>query len=211
MGGCDTKTGGRGIACGFRRGRSYTDRIFTVKAAIRLEGTSLEEISAENGLRQGYCMTPALFNLYTCLVVERWLVRVEGAGRVGVTVKYKYDKKLESSALGYQRTGSEYGLKVSHQTDGDGQDGGGWCYLDRGSVEVVDKFSYLGSLIEDSGRMNVDVNRRVAQASKSFGALRMSVFLDKNLSLITKRKIYNARVLSVLLYGVQCWIPAQEA
>ena len=48
------------------------------KAAIRLEGTSLEEISVDNGLRQVCCMTPVLFNLYTCLVVERRLVKMEG-------------------------------------------------------------------------------------------------------------------------------------
>ena len=50
--------------------------------------------------------------------------------------------------------------------------------LDGGGVEAVDKFPYLGLLIEDSGRMNADVNRRVAQASRAFGALRKSVFLD---------------------------------
>ena len=60
--------------------------------------------------------------------------------------------------------------------------------------------SYLGSIIAGSGRMDVDVDRRVAQASKAFGALRKAVFLDKNLSLRTKRKPYNACVLSVLLY-----------
>ena len=37
--------------------------------------------------------------------------------------------------------------------------------------------------------MDADVNRRVVQASRAFGALRKSVFLDKNLSLIAKRKI----------------------
>ena len=50
-----------------------------MKAAIWLEGTLLEEIDVENGLRQGCCMAPVLFNFYTCLVVERWLFRVKGA------------------------------------------------------------------------------------------------------------------------------------
>ena len=30
--------------------------------------------------------------------------------------------------------------------------------------------------------------------------------LDKHLKLTTKRKIYNACVLSVLLYGAECWV-----
>ena len=79
--------------------------------------------------------------------------------------------------------------------------------LNGGSIEVVQEFPYLGSIIESSGKMDVDVGRRIAQASKAFGALRKSVFLDKTLSLCTKRKVYNACVLSVLLYGAECWTP----
>ena len=71
---------------------------------------------------------------------------------------------------------------------------------------MVDEFPYLGSIIDSSGRANVDVERRVAQASRAFGALRKAVFLDKNLSRRTKRKIYDACVLSVLLYGAECWV-----
>ena len=76
-----------------------------------------------------------------------------------------------------------------------------------GDIEAVDEFPYLGSLITSSGRMDMDIDRRIAQASKAFGALRKAVFLDRNLSLSTKRRIYTACVLSVLLYGAECWTP----
>ena len=48
----------------------------------------------QNGLRQGCCMVPVLFNLYTCLVVERWLAKLEGVDGTGITVHYKYDQRL---------------------------------------------------------------------------------------------------------------------
>ena len=48
---------------------------------------------------------------------------------------------------------------------------------------------------------------RLAQASKAFGALRKAVFMDKTLSLSIKRRLYNACVLPVLLYGADCWTP----
>ena len=41
-----------------------------MEASIHLDGTLIEEFSVENGLRQGCCMAPVLFNLYTCLVME---------------------------------------------------------------------------------------------------------------------------------------------
>ncbi len=59
--------------------------------------------------------------------------------------------------------------------------------------------TYVGSILSSSGRFEVDVEKRVAQASKAFGALREAVFLDRNLSLATKRVLYNAGVLSVVL------------
>ena len=52
-----------------------------------------------------------------------------------------------------------------------------------------------------NGRLHAEVDRRIANASKAFGALRKAVFDDENLSLSTKRKVYNACVISVLLYG----------
>ena len=50
--------------------------------------------------------------------------------------------------------------------------------LEGGDIAMVNEFPYLGSLIDNSGRATVDVERRVAQASRAFGALRKAVFLE---------------------------------
>ena len=47
-----------------------------MEVRIRLDGALLEEFSVENRLRQGCCMAPVLFNLYTYLVIECWQARV---------------------------------------------------------------------------------------------------------------------------------------
>ena len=60
-------------------------------AHIKLNGTLLELISVDNGLRQGCCMAPVHFNLYACFVMERWSTRVQDP-RVGVMINYKYEK-----------------------------------------------------------------------------------------------------------------------
>ena len=39
-----------------------------------------------NSLSQGCCMAPVLFNLHTCIVVERWLAKIKGEDGVGITV-----------------------------------------------------------------------------------------------------------------------------
>ena len=77
-------------------------------------------------------------------------------------------------------------------------------------METVKEFQYLVSVVQSSGRMDADVNSRLAKASKAFGALRKAVFQDKDLRLVTKKRIYDACVLSVLLYGAECWTPLRQ-
>ena len=50
---------------------------------------------------------------------------------------------------------------------------------------MVHEFSYLESVITSSGQMTVEVDKRVAQASRAFGALRKTVFIDKHLKIST--------------------------
>ena len=59
--------------------------------------------------------------------------------------------------------------------------------IDKNSVvDHVDEFPYIGSVIQSSGRMDADVEKRIILASKAFSALRKSVFIDRDLSLQTK-------------------------
>ena len=82
--------------------------------------------------------------------------------------------------------------------------------VDDGSIEWVSEFPYLGSLMAESGRSHMEVDKRIANASKDFGALRQAVFKDNHLSVITKRNVYRACVLTVLLYGSECWVPLRR-
>jgi len=57
-----------------------------------------------------------------------------------------------------------------------------------GEIENV-KFTYLGSLIANSGRMDVDVDRHIVSASKAFGGLRSAIFKERHLNTNTKQKV----------------------
>ena len=78
------------------------------------------------------------------------------------------------------------------------------------SISNVPDFRYLGSLIDNSGRSSRDIEARISAASRAFGALRRPVFLNAHLSIMTKRLVFNACVLSLLLYGAECWVPLQQ-
>ena len=79
--------------------------------------------------------------------------------------------------------------------------------VDGGVICSFEEFPFFGSMITNFGRMDTDVKRRIAHGSKAFKALRKAIFLDKDFTLTTKKKIYLACVLSVFMYGTECWNP----
>ena len=67
-----------------------------MQAQIRLNDTLLDPIDINNGLHQGCCMAPVLFNLYSCVVTERWTERVKEIDGVGM---YISEVQVRSKAI----------------------------------------------------------------------------------------------------------------
>ena len=62
-------------------------------------------------------------------------------------------------------------------------------------LQVVDKFTYLGSTLSRVIRIDDEANARIAKASAAFGQLRGSVGDRSGIRLDTKLKVYKAVVL----------------
>ena len=76
-------------------------------------------------------------------------------------------------------------------------------------IVCVNEFRYLGSSIHHSGRSTVDVDARLAAASHACGALQKSVFAVRYHDIHIIWGVFNACVLSSLLYGSEFWTPLQ--
>ena len=73
------------------------------------------------------------------------------------------------------------------------------------ALEVVDKFTYLGSVLSKNVTIDNEVNNRLAKASATFGRLSKNVWDCEGLSVLPKLKLYKAVVLSTLLYACETW------
>ena len=219
-------------------------------ASLRLAGGSsdTQPISVENGLRQGCCMAPVLFNIFMWAVIECWRQRVKSIDGVGIDVFFEPDGKLlhrrnrrnqslhvtecqfadDSALVATSRPAavlsldvlvqvcSSFGLTVSatktkFMVTGDNITSADIAPLAVSSmlIDHVPTFRYLGCNITNDGRCCADVKARIAQAAKVFGTLKRPIFLNRALNLSIKRSVFNACVLSTLLYGAECWIILQ--
>jgi hypothetical protein len=65
-------------------------------------------------------------------------------------------------------------------------------------LKAIDTFTYLGSTLSRSVRIDNEVDGRIAKASTGFGRLRKKVWVRTGLSQKTKVKVYKAIVLPSL-------------
>ena len=75
---------------------------------------------------------------------------------------------------------------------------------------MVEKFTYLGSILSKSIVMDDEVNTRLAKTSAAFGLLSRNVWNQRDISEATKIKVYQAVILTILLYGCETWSTYQR-
>ncbi|XP_063408979.1 uncharacterized protein LOC134692458 [Mytilus trossulus] len=76
--------------------------------------------------------------------------------------------------------------------------------IDDSTVEDVQQFTYLGSIVSTSGGTDEDILARKKKAQQIFSMLK-PVWRSNALRTSTKLRILNTNVKSVLLYGSETW------
>ena len=77
-------------------------------------------------------------------------------------------------------------------------------------LQLVVKFTYLGSTLSRVVHIDDEVNARIAKASAAFGRLRGSIWDRSGIRLDTKLKVYRSVVLPTLLYACETWTVYQR-
>ncbi|CAH8515125.1 unnamed protein product [Schistosoma haematobium] len=76
--------------------------------------------------------------------------------------------------------------------------------LDGETLEDVESFTYLGSIIDEQGGSDADVKARIGKARVAFLQLKY-IWNSKQLSTNIKVRIFNTNVKAVLLHGAETW------
>ncbi|KAK3895118.1 hypothetical protein Pcinc_001133 [Petrolisthes cinctipes] len=73
------------------------------------------------------------------------------------------------------------------------------------TLEEVEQFSYLGSILTSTPTCKKDVENRIRAAHSAYGRLSCRVFNNHALTMATKIMVFQAIVLSTLLYACETW------
>ena len=77
--------------------------------------------------------------------------------------------------------------------------------IDDYELDVVHQFTYLGSTITDNLSLDVAIDKRIGKAATTHARLTTRVWTNPKLTVKTEMAVYNACVISTLLYGSEAW------
>lgn len=189
-------------------------------AAVRVADECSDYSKVGRGVRQGCCLSPLLFNVYTEMMMLEAIEDVEEGVKVGgklvKDVRFADDQGMvANSELGLQklmdgvvRAAEEYGMKVNGKKTkamrisrrGIGEVK---IFIEGQKVEQVKRFKYLGSIISDDGRCDAEIKARIGIAKDVFS--KRKELLTQKMSRSVKKKIVKTVVWSAALYGAETW------
>ena len=136
-------------------------------------------------------------------VLVRELLFADDAALVSHT-----ESGLQSLVDSFSDACNDFGLRISLKkteimSQGDTQDP--IISIGEHRLETVTSFTYLGRTVTSNLNLNTEINKRIGKAAGVMRKLRSRVWENSKLEVKTKIAVYRACVLSVLMYGSECW------
>jgi hypothetical protein len=193
------------------------DLYSNTSSRIRVGRDLSEPFSTGSGVRQGCVLAPTLF----CRAVDWLMARATHHSGINISgtsitdtdyaddiaaVDHDY-RRLSTCLSDIEENSSKLGLHISWAKTKVQNIGAGPqppdLSIDGQTVESVDHFTYLGSVLCPSGSQ-AEQRRRIGMAGATMNNLKR-LWSTANLSLKTKLRLYTSLVLPVLLYAAETW------
>nr|XP_021199035.2 LINE-1 retrotransposable element ORF2 protein [Helicoverpa armigera] len=184
------------------------------------DGLVSEDIPVHAGVRQGCLLSPLLFLVVLDGIMHHTTKNKRrgiewGLSNVLEDLDYADDlcllshtrTDMQAKLDDLQREAMETGLKINTRKTQEMRCGV-TCSLPlligTEGVERVHKFTYLGSVVSETGGTEEDITSRIAKGRATFAQLR-PVWQSRKLTRRVKLKIFRSNVKTVLLYGCETW------
>ena len=116
--------------------------------------------------------------------------------------------ELQSLMDHFSQACRDFGLTISLKKTnvlGQGTESPPVITIDDYELDVVHQFTYLGSTITKNLSLDTELDKRIGKAATTLAHLTSCVWTNPKLTMKTKMAVYNACVISTLLYGSKTW------
>lgn len=72
-------------------------------------------------------------------------------------------------------------------------------------IEQVQQFKYLGVVLDDKGKQDLDIKERIEKATKAYYSMCSTIIKKKEISKKTKMLVYKTIFQPILLFGSETW------
>ena len=115
---------------------------------------------------------------------------------------------LQSLMDRFSQACKDFGLTISLKNAnvlGQGTESPPIITIDEYELDAVHQFTHLGSTITDNLSLDAELDKRIGKAATTLARLTTRVWINLKLTTKTKMAVYNACVISTLLYGSETW------
>jgi sorting nexin-29 len=198
-----------------------------VQSRVKVQGLLSESFETLTGLKQGDELSTKLFNIALEGVCRKARLELNGSifnkstqllayaddidiiGRNTRSITEAYSKlELEASRLGLLVNEDKTKLLMVAASDRTKQRVGQHLSVNGKCFEVVQEFKYLGSHINISADVSMEVRKRIHSGYGAFYSLK-HLLTSKSLSRGTKVKLYKTLIRVIALYGSETWNSTQ--
>jgi len=206
----------KGTGIDWRERRLISNLYVAQSVKVRMNQGETRSVKIERGVRQGCCLSPILFNLYSeCLTKEA----PEGfgdfkiGGQINHTVKYvddlvllaKDEKVLQDMIDKLTEIGECYGMEMNVEKTKSNENFKTTIpsknYDRPKQLENVESFKHLGSILTNDGRCTCEIKGRIAMAKATFN-MKMALFTS-TLDLELRKKLVKCYIWSIASYGAE--------
>ncbi|KAI8510934.1 hypothetical protein Bbelb_118500 [Branchiostoma belcheri] len=190
------------------------------ESCVRVNDKNSEWFQINSVVRQGCVAAPDLFNCVVDYLMSKVSECVPGVSFGGYSLadlEYADDttlladtpQRLRDALAVFDAEASKLGLSINwSKTElmhiGDGPDPAPFSFNNI-TVNFVSTFNNLGSTVSRTGDLKPEIDRRRGLAAAAMQALWRPLWKHRHISLGTKLRVYNAAVVSILLYGAETW------